>query len=168
MKKLFLVFLILFSWALYHYQIGIVHSSSWNKTGDHYIFIPFNTSFNPADSTSYFVNALHGTVPTSQGTENFIFVPTGTVTKVCIVFNRSVAASGELVTVTVRKSINPNTSADTTMVFTYAWDNNSTTCSSGNAFSVTETDFINIRIDTPAWVTNPTGVKLGAKVYIQG
>ena len=120
------------------------------------------TIFDPADSTTY-----HFTVdgsPNSTANHLHYRVPvTGNLTRFDLVVRiTSTLGSSELVTASVRLR-DAVTACSFTLAYNVAEPNGSTTCSS----SVTAGDFIEVRLVTPAWATNPFDVTHRATVLIE-
>lgn len=116
-----------------------------------------NATLNPVDSTTYFINALDIETPISAHLGTNLFVPAGTVIRVCVMARcMTVNGSAEDVTLTVRKN-----GIDTTMTFTQDWNTSSFTnvaCGTVNPFTTATNDYLTVKAVTPAWATNPEGM----------
>lgn len=117
------------------------------------------TTFNPADSTTYYVGLFPSLAPgTSTAGREFTFINTGTVTRFIITYENSATGTSENVAVYLRN----NTTATDNFIGNITMDAGA---NQTGAFIFTPsvtisntTDKYSIKIVTPAWVTNPTTV----------
>lgn len=118
-------------------------------------------SINPADSTTYFFQ--RSSLSTVQGAKTRIYIPaTGTITK-CYLYFFCVIGSSEHSTFSIRL----NDSSDTTVTSVIDLSTATTTYSNtGLSIAVSQGDFIEFKLVTPAWVTNPTQVTASVTAYI--
>lgn len=110
---------------------------------------------NPADATTYFIGT-NGVFNTTESQKQFISIVTGTITDVMVWINGSGAGTSEGVTLKVR---NVTQATTTTLTSSANWSSFPySTRFTGLSISVTAGDEISFQIDTPTWVTNPTGI----------
>jgi len=124
-------------------------------------------SGNPADSTTYFL-AMSQSITTSTASGNAdtrMYIPvTGTITK-CY---GTATVSGTLgTTETSTVAIRLNNTTDTTVTSSLAMNTADNAFSNtGLSISVTAGDYIEYKVTTPAWATNPTAVRFAITIYV--
>lgn len=132
-----------------------------NKVG--YVLSTYSTSgFAAVDSTSfYFAHQI-----TSGGTvvDGMVIPKSGTIKAIVAKLKvKGTLGSSENSTIYIRVN-----STDTVLSSTLKWDVASQTLSyTGLNISVSAGDDIQIKIDTPAWVTNPTTNQFASAIYIE-
>jgi hypothetical protein len=121
-------------------------------------------TFDPADNTTYAINTA---APVSGlfGTRFKIPIPkTGTIKKAIVSwYASSVAGTSESISCYIRL----NNSSDTLIASVADTSNNKTFSNYSLSISVTEGDYIEIKLTTPSWSTNPTAVYISWSVYIE-
>ena len=123
------------------------------------------TGSNPADSTTYFFSPFTNQGLVTTAANHKIRVPRqGVVRRIYIVgLVTGTLATAETSTISFRL----NDTTDTTITAAAAF--NATPFSLSNeALSITlaQGDYFTLKWVTPAWVTNPTGVLMNAKIWI--
>ena len=132
--------------------------------------LPFSwdtTDMSPVDATTYYASiSSFGEVAITNISYARIYIPKAGTLKVVYIY---VSIGGTLgTTETVSAYVRLNNTTDTTITTTATWDNANTVMSKTDlAISVAQGDYIAIKIVTPTWVTNPTGVRLSGTVYIE-
>ena len=119
------------------------------------------TSFNPADSTLYFIG--QETQPFTTSSVLPLFIPkTGTIKNILI---SSRCANGTNENSTFILFINDISNA--TLTSTYKFDTLNSFVNYSGAISVNAGDYLYVRWQTPAWVTNPTQIRFNIIFYIE-
>lgn len=120
---------------------------------------------NLADSTTYYVGGdLNANLNTTYLLTSVEVPKAGTLKRVFIkVRCPSTLASGEAVSHYIR--INDTT--DVTVNTTATYDTTSTNIAAAVSQAVVAGDFVNLKVATPAWVTNPASVRYYAILYIE-
>ena len=123
-------------------------------------------TFNPADSTSYFIGTIT-TVPTTFSQRRKVYIPkAGTITKIQVAFiNASTVGSNETSTVYIRLNNTTETQIDNTIDLSQVAGH--FTGVKTVSIPVVEGDFFEIKWVTPAWVTNPANVHTYWAIYIE-
>lgn len=127
-----------------------------------YIIFSNNNSFNPADATTYWQQANGNTPSTSQTIQNRYYFP-----KDCTIVGAygSAVVKGTLATTeNSTLSIRKNNTADTTITSTLKFSTASNTFSNTFTISMTAGDYMEIKLLTPTWTTNPTTVSWALSV----
>lgn len=121
-------------------------------------------SSSPNDSQSLHFGSVQR-VPTVTGGISRIYIPTaGTITMARIfTYAGSAAGSAEAVSMYVRLNNTTDTLIQTLSVST----NERTFVNTGLSIAVVAEDYIEIKMVTPAWATNPTGFLIGGYVFIE-
>jgi len=120
------------------------------------------STFNLADNTNYFIGALQ-TAPFNGDTNLRLIAPkTGTI-KAVVISTRQTPGSGESSTLAL--GVNGSYATISTSILFSALLNNALI--TGLSRSVNAGDYIALRIQTPAWVTNPLGVTFNCIIYIE-
>lgn len=123
----------------------------------------FNVS--PADSTTYYFGSWESAGLTSVGGVRRVYVQrAGKVTRADVTIVNSGTGSGETSTMSFRL----NDTTDTTI--STAIENNTTTehfTNTALSIAVAVGDYFEIKWVTPAWVTNPTGVLVMVRLFIE-
>lgn len=121
------------------------------------------STFNPADSTNYFIGALQ-TVPFATDTNLQLICPKSGTIKAVAFSSRQTLGSGESSTLAL--GINGSYSnISTSILFNGNPVNNALI--TGLSRSVNAGDNIRLRWTTPAWVTNPAGISIYVTIYIE-
>lgn len=113
-------------------------------------------SFNPVDATLYFWGGHDGIWATASGKEGRVYFPKkGVIRAVNLTtYNGAVAGTNEDMTMYIRL----NNTTDYLIGTVGSTDRIKTWLNESLNIPVTPTDYIEIKITTPTWVTNPTGV----------
>lgn len=120
-------------------------------------------NMNPADATTYYFGMDYGASFASSYITNFIvFHKVGLITNVYIRFAVTTGGTAESVSVYVRV----NNSTDTLLTNSMSWAASAVINISGLAIEIAANDFINIKIVTPTWVTNPLNVRAFGTVFV--
>lgn len=124
------------------------------------------SSLDPADGTTYFFGGLYsiGPVPTNPNFTKLYFQQAGTVKKISIFWwGALVAGSNENISIYIR--INNTTD---TLIATIGNTNAQKEFTNNSlSISVVAGDYFEIKIVSPTWSTNPSGVVLYGQVYIE-
>lgn len=119
------------------------------------------TLFNPADSTLYFIG--QETQPFTTSSVLPLFIPkSGTIKNILI---SSRCANGTSENSTFILFINDISNA--TLTSTYKYDTLNSFVNYSGAISVNAGDYLYLRWQTPAWVTNPTQIRFNIIFYIE-
>jgi hypothetical protein len=121
---------------------------------------------NPLDSTTYYYPWSNSGLQTADNSQTKMYSPiAGTITKLTLVNGTATTqGSGENVTVTLR--IN---GSDTAITGTMIWDGSTSNITSGTftgSIALAVGDILSVKVVTPAWVTNPVGIKGIATVTV--
>lgn len=125
-----------------------------------------NTGANPADGTTYFPQPSGGiNITFSDGRTRFMIPKDGTIKRfVGVVYVAGVLGSAENVSIYVRL----NATTDVTVTTTSQWTATENAVSNtAMSQAVVAGDFIEVKIVTPTWVTNPTTVTMSASISIE-
>jgi hypothetical protein len=126
-----------------------------------YTFYMSNVSFSPLDSTTYYFRQ-GGSVQTSQ-IGSRIYIPTaGTISK-CYLRLTCTTGSGESSSLYIRLNDTTDTLVSSAVVMNASPGNFSNT---GLSIAVSAGDFIEFKLTTPAWSSNPTVVRLSVCAYL--
>jgi hypothetical protein len=141
----------------------IASASTWNNAGE---WIKLTSAIlSPADSTAYLMPNMATLAPAaSTGARVWKFTKSGTVLNVNVAVSQSANGSSENVTVYLRN----NTTATDYLCGTFTMDggvNANTFASYSVSIPINTTDLWAIKILTPAWVTNPTGVYFSVTIF---
>ena len=141
----------------------IASASTWNNAGE---WIKLTSAvLAPADSTAYLMPNMATLAPaTSTGARVWKFTKSGTVLNVSVAVSQSANGSSENVTVYLRN----NTTATDYLCGTFTMDggvNANTFANYSVSIPINTTDLWAIKILTPAWVTNPTGVYFAVQIF---
>jgi len=124
------------------------------------------TTFAPADSTTYFFGLNNQLAPgTTTASREFSFSKTGTVTRFMFTVSMSVSGTSETVAVSLR---NITTSTDNSIgnITIDAGLNSTGVFNFTPSIAIANiTDRYSIKIVSPAWVTNPTGVYSNVRIF---
>jgi len=119
----------------------------------------------PADSVAYLMPFAPTVAPAATtGARVWKFTKSGTVLNVNVAVQQSVNGSSEAVTVYLRN----NTTATDYLCGTFTMDggvNANTFANYSVSIPINTTDLWAIKILTPAWVTNPTGVYFAVQIF---
>ena len=119
------------------------------------------TLFNPADSTLYFIG--QESQPATNSAVFPLYIPkTGTLKNI-LISSRCTAGSSENSTFIL--FINDISNA--TLTSTYKFDTLNSFVNYSGAISVNAGDYLYVRWQTPAWVTNPTQIRFNIIFYIE-
>jgi len=129
------------------------------------IFVTALSQAAPADSTDYYIGNT-GMTPTSTANFRKIYIPkNGTIRIAQLRFNYDVDATNEAVTVAIVKN---NT---TTYTLTAALDMSVHLQTELNLYDlnipVSKGDYIELKYSTPAWVTNPTNLRIAGNLILE-
>lgn len=121
--------------------------------------------FNPNDGTTYYIGMQAGNTPFNNADRAKVHIPRAGTIKSCYIniFNSSVGTT-EASTISIRL----NNTTDTAI--TTAIDNSvNPSVASNTALSipVVAGDYFELKWACPTWVTNPTGVRISAVIYIE-
>lgn len=119
----------------------------------------------PADSTTYYLSPFHGFALAVTAVNHKIRIPrTGKILAVYLDgLVATTTSTAENSTVSFRLNDTTDTTISSTVVFNASPFSFSNT---GLSIAVTAGDYFNIKIATPAWVTNPIGVYMSAQVFM--
>jgi hypothetical protein len=119
----------------------------------------------PADSTTYYFGTDTETMLHTVYANASIRIPkTGTVKAAYFHFIKNVTGSGENITLAFRLNDTTDLNLTTTMTWSATADK---VYSTGLSQAVTAGDTFTMKLVTPAWVTNPTGVRGYGWIYIE-
>ena len=141
----------------------IASASIWDNAGE---WIKLTSAIlSPADSTAYLMPNMATLAPaTSTGARVWKFTKSGTVLNVSVAVSQSANGTSEAVTVYLRN----NTTATDYLCGTFTMDggvNANTFANYSVSIPINTTDLWGIKILTPAWVTNPTGVYFAVQIF---
>ncbi len=124
-------------------------------------------SSTPADATTYFLQfgAVITTSTASQGNLQKLFIPAAGTLNICYGTCRVAGTLGSAgnCTLSIRLNNTTDTAVTTTLALT-AVDNTFNNTSLG--ITVAAGDYIEFKLATPTWATNPTLVSLSMVVYV--
>ena len=114
--------------------------------------------FNPADSTTYFSGMFAGVDPSTSETGVRLTVPFNCIVRAATIttFVGGTVGSGESSTFAIRANAATDSTLSSSITFNAA--NNTVFNVTGLAISLTKGDQLQLKVTTPAWVTNPTVV----------
>ena len=126
--------------------------------------IEFRTSnSSPADSTDYYIGSINSLLSTSANIFRHIIPKTGRITAVVLNAYSGNNPTAENVVFAIRKNNTTDypvktiaLAGGTVTVANYSLD-----------IPVTEGDTIELKMSTPAWVTNPTSFQIGGLAFIE-
>lgn len=141
----------------------IASASTWNNAGE---WIKLTSALlAPADSTAYLMPNMATLAPAaSTGARVWKFTKSGTVLNVNVAVSQSANGTSEAVTVYLRNT----TTATDYLCGTFTMDggvNANTFANFSTSIAINTTDLWAIKILTPAWVTNPTGVYFSVTIF---
>jgi len=119
-------------------------------------------ALNPVDSTTYHIHGFAYAPSTSDGFWRYYIPKNGIVRNVTLNINPS-GAMGTAEDTTVSLRVN---STDTALG-TIKMDAQNNVLSANCNVPVTTADYIQIKLQTPAWVSNPNGVLMQAFILIE-
>jgi hypothetical protein len=151
------------TWAGTLADARIASASIWDNAGE---WIKLTSAIlAPADSTAYLMPNMATLAPaTSTGARVWKFNKSGTVLNVSVAAQQSANGTSEAVTVYLRN----NTTATDYLCGTFTMDggvNANTFANYSVSIPINTTDLWAIKILTPAWVTNPTGVYFAVQIF---
>jgi len=124
-------------------------------------------SGSPADSKDYFLGVGNtiGIIQASGNANTRLYVPlAGTINNVYgAVTVGGTLGSSETVSVNIRKNNTTDTLVTSSLTFDTA---NNTFSATGLGISVSAGDYVEIKVTTPAWVTNPTVVGVSCALIV--
>jgi hypothetical protein len=122
------------------------------------------STVSPVDSSNYYFGANGRPMSTTEGNTKQ-FVPKAGTIKVAEVFWLAATVAGSNETVSVYIRINGTTD----VLIAQIGDTAATKRFSNTALAVAvaQGDYFEIKVVTPAWATNPTGVQCGYTIYIE-
>lgn len=128
--------------------------------------LPSNTTFNPADSTSYYSGSIIGANWTSTGAARKIYIPKNGTLKAAQIWISVSGTLGSNETSTMYFRLNNTT--DTTLSSAIVADTASNVFTvTGLSVAVTTSDYFEIKWTTPAWGTNPLSVGWATTLYFE-
>jgi len=152
---------------------GVTNGDSHDHQGGDGATLPANLALtiigglipSPGDGLTYYFGSLYlpnlGTTPTYQR----MYCPrAGTITTAYIFWHSaSVAGSGENISMYIQL----NSSSDTLIATVGDTEGSKVFSNTGLSIAVAKGDYIEIKMVSPTWATNPTNVTLGGVVYIE-
>lgn len=128
-------------------------------------FLSFsNNTFNPADSTVYYSGGFASVGPSTTAALRRIYFPSAcTITDCTLFIVTNVNGSGE----TVNFAIRLNNTTDTALTSGTISATATTIVTTGLSISVSAGSYIELKITTPAWVTNPTGTFISGTLSLK-
>lgn len=122
--------------------------------------------FSPADATTYYFGSQFSVATGTTANIKRIYIPTtGTITKVYVTINvAGTLATSETSTYSIRLNNTTDTQISAAVTMTATTQTFSNT---GLSIAVTAGDYIEIKLVTATWVTNPTNVSQTAVIYIE-
>jgi len=121
------------------------------------------STINLADNTTYFIGALQ-TAPFTTDTNLRLIAPKSGTIKTVVFSTRQTFGSGESSTLAL--GINGSYSNISTSIL-FNGNPINTELITGLSRNVNAGDYITLRLQTPAWVTNPLGVSFNCVIYIE-
>lgn len=119
-------------------------------------------TFNPADSTTYYIG-IRAVAPTTTANYRKAYLPIGGTIAGAYLFWEGGIPTNEDISISIRKNDTTDylieTIGDTEALKVF---NNSDMC-----IPVARGDYIEIKIVTPAWVTNPVSVSINGLLMLQ-
>jgi len=123
-----------------------------------------HSTYDPADSTTYLFGSALGNPPETITGKRIIKFPVGGIIKRCVsVMICNVVSSNENISLYIRKNDTTDYLVDTVGNVTAAkiFDNLAMN------IPIAIGDYVELKIVTPAWATNPTGVLSSGSIYIE-
>jgi hypothetical protein len=153
-------------------NFGTTAGTVLEGNADRYMTIPFtNFTFNPADSTTYYLGRLAQTITpkTTDSDTSFQCGIAGTIVEIHMeVFGNTISGSTENVAAKIRNVTAATSSASFGNFQTNATSTTSLSFRLAGATSVVAaTDEIAIEINTPVWGTNPTAVRWSGWILLK-
>lgn len=146
---------------------GIDWTSAAAAGGGYALSFNTNSSGNPGDSATYFLN-MNGALTTSLASgpslQKLVIPKTGTL-EICYGITRvgGTLATTENSTLAIRLNNTTDTTITSTLKFNVA---GGTFNNTSLGISVTAGDYIEFKLSTPVWATNPTLTGIGLTVFI--
>ena len=125
-----------------------------------------NLLHSPADATTYYIGTQVGVTPTTTQGLRRIYIPkAGTIKAVQIAtFVSGTLGTAEAATWSIRLNNSGDTQISNAVLYTATVQ---TFSNSALSIAVVAGDYIEIKILTPTWVTNPTSVVHSVTIYIE-
>lgn len=123
-----------------------------------------NNAINPLDTTTYYIG-VNGLPNIAEGVSRAYIPKSGTI-KSCYIHiaNGGVLGSGETSTISIRV----NNTTDTTVSSVITTNSTVQVFSNTNlSIPISAGDYIELKLVTPSWATNPTSVQFTCVVYIE-
>jgi len=146
---------------------GVDASPSWQYSP--YVLRGGQNVFNPADSTTYYFGRPFVNVGATTAAIRKIMVPrAGTVTRVDISVgnNTGTQGSNEVMTISLRLNNTTDTTLSSAFTINQVGGGSATFSVTGLTIAVAAEDYLEVKLVTPAWVTNPTNVVIEVDIYI--
>lgn len=121
-------------------------------------------TFSPADSSTYYMGANANVPTTTYDLHTFDVPRAGTLKRVFIKVGAAAGASTEAVSHYIRLNDTTDVTVDTTATYNTAQTN---IVNSALSQALVPGDRVALKITTPAWATNPTGVRYYVLLYIE-
>jgi hypothetical protein len=124
-----------------------------------------HTTFDPADSITYYFGARVGTFPSTAATYFRAYIPKSGQIRTGIICQIATSATGtnENIVMSIRK----NDTTDYTFATVGQASNTRIFQNLSLSIPVVAGDYIEIKMDCPAWATNPQGVCAFGFLYIE-
>jgi hypothetical protein len=135
-------------------------------TGLGYVLNATAVNLSPADATTYFFGSSYGQGASTTGGQLRIYIPkAGTINTVYVYFfNATANGSAETSTISLRL----NNTTDTSISAAVTNSAQATVVSNAAmGLAVAAGDYIELKWASPTWVTNPTGVRVSATIYVE-
>lgn len=150
--------------------VSAADNSGTNSTdvtinGKGYVMPIISGAWNPADGIQYFAGITAQAPAATAARTNGVFPKTGTIKRIDVnVQVTGTLGSNENTSLQFRLNNTTNTLITNAAQLTAATQSFSIT---GQSIAVAAGDTYEIRLDSPTWATNPTGVSLGGTIYVE-
>lgn len=131
-----------------------------------YSLVLGHQSFDPADSTTYYYGGMMGSSAVPFAARRRIYIPKSGTIKSAYVFAEvgSTLASTETATMYLRL----NNTTDTLVSSAIQFNTTSQSYSATNlSIAVTAGDYLEVKLVTPAWATNPLAIRTNVSTWIE-
>lgn len=130
-----------------------------------YCLDAFATSFAPADASTYYFGAIPTVAPSLTAAANRLYIPFAGIIRAANIYIRcGVAGTSENFSVWVRLNNTTDYLITSTMDVSVA---SPIALNSAMNIPVVAGDYVEIKMTTPTWVTNPTSVMCRSSLFIQ-
>lgn len=139
------------------------------SNGHQYILTARAAQFSPADATTYYMGVPDSVAPGTVANIHRIYTPrAGTISKVNIQFfnNGGTQGSAETFSAYIRVNNTTDNLISSTLKMDMASNGANFYAITGLSIAMANTDYFEIKIVAPTWVTNPTNVATYFQVYI--